>query len=223
MRCLILNLFGATVGFDFNMGNRFGGVRAFGVPQLTGQIGRTLHLDFSGGFLEFPRLSLPPWLRCCYGSFCCQQNGQPLPLPLLTASADILFFLRGDCRFRGFWIVEFISGIKLVALASRVAPPSGVIEFLPGTPQQCRRRDSSRCHLWLRGGGAFGQTSCHGGPTTFPSCSTYPGEKYVLPGRFPAIIFIPTVVHISVAGNPVAACLSARRGGGGGCWRSKSQ
>jgi len=50
---------------------------------------------------------------------------------LLTSSADFLFFFRGE----ELWVVEFIPGVKLVALVPRVAPPSGVVDVFPGPPQ----------------------------------------------------------------------------------------
>jgi len=54
--------------------------------------------------------------------------------PLLTASADLLSFFRGEES----WVVEVISGIKLVDLVSRVAPPSVAVDVLPGTLQHGR-------------------------------------------------------------------------------------
>jgi len=57
--------------------------------------------------------------------------------------------------------------------------------------------------------GVVGQPSCYCGPPALPSCFTSPGREHVLSGRFLAVVFIPRVVHVLVAGNPVAACLSA--------------
>jgi len=49
-----------------------------------------------------------------------------LPAFALAFSFQLFFFFRGEES----WVVEVASGIKLVALVSRLDPPSGVVDIL---------------------------------------------------------------------------------------------
>jgi len=135
----VLKTFLSSCSIQFEYGEHIRRCSSVWCPPIRSTDGGPLHLDFSEGFLEyfrhgFSRPPLPPWLRCCCGCFpgILPAFALGFSFPLLTASAELLFFLRGEES----WVVEFVSGIKRVALVSRVASPSGVVDVLPGTSPQ---------------------------------------------------------------------------------------
>jgi len=141
MCCSVCKFFGSCLIRFEHMENAPGGVRAFDVPPLDRSNGGPLRFDVWVAFLvysvtaSFCHLCLP---GCAFAvAVVAKRTAGPSPsislsLSLsLTAGSDLSILFRG----KNSWVVEIISGGKVVVLVSCVAPPSSVVHVPPGAPQ----------------------------------------------------------------------------------------